>query len=138
MNARSLSVAVVGAPYLNKNGSNRASEIKFCSSGERLELRPEPRNRYDEHAIAVFSERGVQIGYVASERAVLVGSWLRAGEEVVALFQEEAPWGAVARIGVGGPPTMVGPSSFKPRPVVWQEGVDPDPGFWPDDIPDDD
>lgn len=135
---RSLSVAIVGAPYPNKDGSNRAFETKLCSLGEQLELRPEPRNPHDEHAIGVWSARGVQIGYVSSERAVLVGSWLRTGEGVVALFQDEAPWGSVARVGVGGTPDLPKPNALREVANTSAEGVDIDPGFWPDEVPPDD
>ena len=134
---RSLSVSIVGAPYPNKDGSNRASEIKFTTPGEVLELRPEPRNPHDEHAIAVFSPRGAQIGYISSERAVLVGSWLRTGQEVVALFQQETPWGAMARVGLGGAPDLPPPVAIAAPPPPLGQGVDEDPGFYPDEAYDD-
>lgn len=63
-----LSLAVVGAQYPNRDGSDRRFEILLCTPGEPVELVPEPRNRHDENAVAVRSARGVQIGYLTAER----------------------------------------------------------------------
>lgn len=101
-----LSVAIVGASYNNKDGTNRRTEIAFCDVGEPLELRPEPRNPHDEHAIAVFSCRGFQIGYIASARAVFLKKLMRAGKRIDAVFQDVAPCGAIARVGVDESPTL--------------------------------
>jgi hypothetical protein len=103
---RQLSVAIVGADHLNNNGGNRRSEIAFCDPGEMLAFKPEPNNPFDEHAIAVFSARGFQIGYVASQRAVFLKSCMRAGAELAAVFQDVAPWGAVARVGLNCAPIL--------------------------------
>ena len=85
---KNLSIAIVGITYPNKGkGPTRLFELKLCKPGEPLELRPEPKNKHDEHAIAVFSCRGVQLGYLSSERAVLIGTRLRNGIEVLAVFQ---------------------------------------------------
>ena len=132
--ARELSIAVVGAPYPNKDGSNRQFEVKLSSPGDCVELLPEPKNRYDEHAVAVFSVRGVQIGYISSERAPLVGSLLRAGHDLAAVFQEETPWGAVIRVGIDREPVL---PSAKPLAAPVQPAMisDEDVGFWPDEDP---
>jgi hypothetical protein len=45
----------------------------LCASGDLVELRHKPRNPYDENAVAVWSERGVQLGYVCAKRALLIG-----------------------------------------------------------------
>jgi hypothetical protein len=103
---RQLSVAIVGANYPNADGGNRRSEIAFCDPGEPLTLVPEPKNEHDEHAIAVFSARGFQIGYVSSQRAVYLKKLMRDGHEVEAVFQEIAPYGAIARVGVDCVPTL--------------------------------
>jgi hypothetical protein len=134
--ARQFSVAIVGANYPNKDGGNRRSEIAFCTAGESLELRPEPRHQHDEHAIAVFTIRGFQIGYVASQRAVFLKGLLRSGHVLQAIFQDVATFGAIARVGVDGPPTLP-PATEKPDRDV-DKFTDPDPEFWPDELPPDD
>lgn len=64
-----LSLAVVGIPYPNADGSSRIDELALCRRGECVELRLEPQNEHDSRAIAVFSARGAQIGYVTAQRA---------------------------------------------------------------------
>lgn len=135
-----LSVAIVGANYANKDGGNRRTEIAFCDPGEPVELRPEPKNPHDEHAIAAFSARGFQIGYVSSARAVLLGGLLRDGHVLTAIFQDVAPWGAIARVGVDSEPVL--PTAVEK--AADEDGEeeprfsDDDAGFWPDYIPPDD
>lgn len=137
MAERELSVAVVGAAYPNKDGGNRRTEITFCDPGQSLELRPEPRNKHDEHAIAVFSARQFQIGYVASERAVFLGGLLREGHTLHAVFQEVAPWGAIARIGVDGPPTDLPPPRDRRTQTSDEYSQVSSDDFFPDELPPD-
>lgn len=134
-----MSLAVVGAPFANKDGSNRQFEIKLCSPGEAVYLRPEAKNKYDPRAVAVFSVRDVQIGYVRAERAGLVRSWFSNSRDFEAVFQEETPWGAVIRVALDGAPLTIPPPGNWARPNAGsvEEWVDPDPGFWPDDAPPD-
>ncbi|MBB5697022.1 HIRAN domain-containing protein [Sphingomonas yantingensis] len=134
---RQFSVAVVGANHPNANGGNRRSEIAFCDPGERLELVPEPKNEHDEHAIAVFSARNFQIGYVASQRAVLLKKYMNDGHELTAIFQNVATWGAIARVGVDCQPTLP-PTREAEIEAEHAEEPDADPPFWPDYIPPDD
>ncbi|WP_233491735.1 hypothetical protein, partial [Blastococcus sp. TBT05-19] len=49
-------------------------------------------------------------------------------------YQEEAPWGAVARVAIGGAPDLPKPNTFSDRAASRGEGVDPDPGFYPDPV----
>jgi hypothetical protein len=63
---KALSLAIVGIDYPNKRGPARRFELEICQPGEPIELRSEPNNPHDEHAIAVFSCRGIQLGYLAS------------------------------------------------------------------------
>lgn len=97
-----LSLAVVGASHANADGSNRRFEILLCSPGEPVELRREPRNKADPHAIAVFSSRGVQIGYVTAERAPWTGNKMAAGADVRAVFQCATHFGALIRVNLEG------------------------------------
>ncbi len=120
---RQFSIAIVGAGYPNKSGPGRRFEIALCSPGEILELRPEPNNRFDRRAIAVYSSRGIQIGYVRAEQAQLIGTELRRGG-VTAVFQRTDAWGATARVATGGLRPVL------PEPGR-QESVE-DPDWWPD------
>jgi hypothetical protein len=122
---RQLSVAIVGITYPNKaKGPTRLFELALCVPGERVELRPEPKNEHDEHAIAVFSARGVQLGYLPSERAVLIGSIMRRGVEVRAIFQALADTVAWCRVAFDEDPVL--------PPVANQAKVEDD-DFYPDD-----
>ena len=129
--ARGMTLPVVGIAYLNADGSNRQFEVMTCVPGEAVSLEPEPRNKHDRFAIAVKSVRGVQIGYLPAERAPWIGSMIRAGREISAIFQQATPYGAAIRLAMDGH-----------TPVLPEEpAVDPlpaDDGFWADYIPPDD
>jgi hypothetical protein len=127
---RAQSFAIVGIDYPNKRGPARRFELGICKPGEAVELRPEPGNKYDEHAIAVFSCRGVQLGYLASERAILIGTLGRQGHTASAIFQALEPKVGWIRVAFDGEePTLPIPRSAEPA-----LGVD---GFWPDPLYDD-
>lgn len=107
MSEYELTLAVVGIGYKNADNTLRAAELIKCAIGEPVELRLEPHNKKDRNAIAVFSARGVQIGYVTAERAPHIGKLLRSGQDVAAVFQELDTTAAYvrARFG-GGKPTL--------------------------------
>ena len=63
---RELRSKVVGVTKRNDDGSDRQRLIARCLSGDRLELRPEHDNPYDEYAVAVCRADGAQIGYLGS------------------------------------------------------------------------
>lgn len=128
--ARHLSARVVGVAHPNKDGSNRRFEIMLCNPGEAVELRPEPKNPADPHAVAVYSCRGTQLGYLTAERAPWIGSILNSGREIIAIFQEAAHWGAVIRLATDGERPVLPP----PKAPI----QNPDDEFWPDFIPPDD
>lgn len=121
---RQISLAIVGVQHPNKRGPSRRFDLALCCPGDPLELRPEPSNPRDPRAIAVFSERDVQLGYISAERASLIGKRIRDGA-VVAVFQEATQWGAIARIGFDGVP---------PALPVARASVNEDPDFYPDDV----
>jgi len=60
---------IVGESRRNADGSNRQTEIRRCRAGDAVSLCCEPDNPYDRNAVAVFSKRGIQIGYLSSEHA---------------------------------------------------------------------
>ena len=99
-----LSLAVVGIDYPNadRSRSNRRYELLLCAPGEPMMLVPEPRNPHDPRAVAVFSSRGVQVGYLTAERAPWIGARLRGGEGVAAVFQGLGDRAAYVRVRFGG------------------------------------
>jgi hypothetical protein len=112
-----LTTSIVGIDFPNddKSKSNRRMECMLCAPGDPVELRPEPKNPFDSNAVAIWSERGVQLGYVSAERAPLIGK--RMGQdEVTAVFQAIHGSGAYIRIRFGGGlPTLPDPVPDIPR-----------------------
>lgn len=133
MGLPAMSLAVVGVQYPNKDKSNRQFEIAVCKPGESVELRPEPKNIADENAVAVFSQRGVQIGYLTAERCGRIGAMIRQGREMHAVFQREAQHGASIRVAFDGelPIVDLNPSPFVRAPLR-AEGADPETDLYPD------
>jgi hypothetical protein len=127
---RELSLAVVGLNFANRDRSNRRFEMALCAPGEPVELRLEPKNPADPNAVAVFSARGVQLGYLTAERAPWIGAKLRNGEEHRAVFQEPSPTAAWIRIRFGGDaPTL--PPTRPAKPPIDDFPADAEP---PDDF----
>ncbi|TYC93022.1 HIRAN domain-containing protein [Novosphingobium sp. BW1] len=132
MRSGRLSLAVVGADYPNKTGPSRRFEIALCGPGEPVELRLEPENPADPRAVAVYSDRGVQLGYLTADRAPWIGAMLSRGRVITAIFQEQARYGAVVRVAFDGEAP-----ELPERATVAEESAgvdaDQDPGWWPDD-----
>ncbi|WP_174298122.1 HIRAN domain-containing protein [Sphingomonas bacterium] len=124
-----LSLAVVGIDFPNRDGSNRRFELLQCNPGDPVGLRPEPRNPHDRFAVAVLSARGHQIGYLTAERAPWIGGRLRAGEEVIAVFQEVSGSAATIRIAFGGRVPTLPPARDQPPPAD-DFPPDPDGPLW--------
>lgn len=113
------STAVVGIQYPNDDKSDRRFEALLCKPGDVVRLVPEPRNKYDPRAVAVVSERGVQLGYLGAERCGWIGGRLAAGETCIAIFQTVDTYTAMIRLRFGGDrPTLPAP---RWRPQVWDE-----------------
>ena len=142
--SRAFSLAIVGADHPNKGKSpTRRFEIALCPPGELVELRREPENPKDERAIAVYSCRGVQLGYITAERAPFVGKLMREAEAeklpVRAVFQEAADFGAWLRVTFDGSEPVPPPPAARRAPAnTLDPGVDPDPDFYPDFVPPED
>ncbi|WP_164521761.1 HIRAN domain-containing protein [Sphingomonas sp. ABOLE] len=119
-----MSLSVVGADYANKRGPTRRFEIAMCIPGEPTELRPEPGNPADPQAVAVYSARGIQIGYLTAERAPWIGSMIRNGREMAAIFQAPTPYGALVRLAFDGDRPELPPAHEPVQEVDW-DGVDP-------------
>lgn len=104
-----MSLAVVGMRFPNRDKakSNRQFEMLLCKPGDPVELRPEPKNPKDERAVAVFSERGIQLGYLTAERCGRIGGMIRAGREVRAVFQAATEFGPWIRAAFDGEEPIV-------------------------------
>ena len=61
------SLNIVGESFSNAGGQSRHVEIKHYREGEPVTLRAEPDNEFSDQAIAVFSCRNVQLGYIGAE-----------------------------------------------------------------------
>jgi hypothetical protein len=123
-----ISLAVVGADYLNKRGPTRRFELAMCTPGETVLLVLEPENPKDENAVAVYSCRDVQIGYLSAERAPRIRQLILQGSDVKAIFQSHERFGGYIRVSFDGNDPVL--------PPVFDS--DPDPDFFPDPIYDDD
>jgi len=133
-----MSLAVVGADHANRDGSDRRFEILLCKPGEVVELRPEPRNRHDSRAVAVFSARGVQIGYLTAERCGRIGGLIGAGIEIDAVFQKQTPFGAWIRVAFNGETPTVALEEPEGNAVrETRSSFDHDTSFFPDPVWDD-
>lgn len=117
-----ITLPIKGIDYPNKRGPTRRFAVDLLAPGDSVELRPEPKNPEDEHAIAVYSLEGVQMGYLPAERAPYVGTMMRRGE-VEAIFQGRGPFAAFVRIGFDEKPTLPPPSEPAPPAQDW----------WPDE-----
>lgn len=135
-----LSLAVVGINYPNKSGPTRRFELAAMKPGESVDLVPEPKNRCDENAVAAFSARGIQVGYLASERAAWIVRLIRARHEVRAVYQGLDPHCGWIRVAFDGEKPVLPPGAEDrpptppPRPHPNRVSAD----FYPDFIPPDD
>ena len=123
-----LSLAVVGLAHSNddKAKSNRQFEARICAPGETVHLVRDPRNAHDPSAVAVFSARHIQLGYLSAERCGWIGAKIGEGQIIEAVFQSVQGNVAIirARIG-GGAPTL-------PLPRPSDEPAIDDDDFYPD------
>lgn len=129
-----MSLTVVGGLHPNKDGSNRLFEMAMCLPGEPVQLVREPRNPVDANAVAVFSARGFQLGYLSAERCGWIGARIAQGEDIRAVFQFASGGVAVLRVSFSGTP----PSLPEAPPAAAPQPTADDSGFYPDEIPDDD
>ena len=78
-NAKIVRYAVSGEAQVNRDGSRRQRIIRGCRVGDELLLVREPKNPYDENAVALFTLRRQQVGYIPMEVSQAVASSLDAG-----------------------------------------------------------
>lgn len=72
-------IDISGESFVNSDGSHRQDEISKCDIGEAITLRHDPMNKFDSSAVAVYSVRGVQMGFIpkshkAIRRRVIAGN----------------------------------------------------------------
>lgn len=97
-----LSLAVVGADHPNAKGPPRRFGLNLCRPGDPIHLEREPKNKADPQAVAVFDQRGIQLGYLTAERAPWIGGMIANGREIAAIFQQQTQYGAVIRVAFDG------------------------------------
>ncbi len=104
-----LSLAVVGARFDNQaqgKPTGSQTEILLCEPGEKVTLVPEPANRHDRNAIAVFSSREVRSATLSPiGRCIIHKAW-EAAREVRAIFQEAIVGGAAIRVAFDRDPVL--------------------------------
>jgi len=115
MDESTTSIAGIDPPNEDKSKSNRRMECMLCAPGEVVELRLKPTDPFENNAVAIFSERGTQLGYVSAERAPLISKRAKEGE-AIAVFQAMHGSGAYIRIRFeGGMPTLPDPVPDVPK-----------------------
>ena len=103
-----------------------------------VELRLRLANRPDDNAAAIVSDRGMYLGYVSAERALLIGKRMKESQ-TVAVFQAMHGSGVYIRIRfAGGVPTQPRPrcSETLPTPLglaCASTGVRSPRAFYPDE-----
>lgn len=100
MAAGDFSLRVVGERFANEDGTSRQEEIGRLAIGESVDLVREPENPHDPSAVAVWSGRGVRIGYLGADRCGWVGSKIDRGLDVTAIVERVAPAGQAGYLGV--------------------------------------
>ena len=81
------SLPAVGEWYDNEDGTSRQLELAECQRGEKLELVREPENPHDPHAVAIFTPRGIRVGYLRRDRALWIGAKIDRGYDVRAIVE---------------------------------------------------
>jgi len=112
-----LTTSIVGIDFPNEDQSKCSGRMEgmLCAPGDLIELRLEPTNPFDANAVAIFSDRGTQLGYVSAERAPLIGKRMKE-DDATAVFQAMHGNGAYIRIRFGGGlPTLPDPVPDVPK-----------------------
>lgn len=92
-----------------------------------VRLEREPKNPVDPHAVAVFSVRGVHLGYLRAEQAPWIGGMIVNGREVVAVFQRAADFGCWIRVAFDGEHPSIEDVTEAPSKEI-------EPDWYPDEI----
>lgn len=79
---------LVGERFENRDGTSRQEELEQCSVGEPVTLERETDNPVDPGAVAVFSARGRQIGYLGADRATFIRGKIDRGFDLRAIIAQ--------------------------------------------------
>lgn len=79
---------VAGVAHRNRNSSDRQKILERCTVGEELRLVPEPDNRFDPNAVAIYRGNGEQLGYLGRRLAEEMHGWMNKGEHWSAVLME--------------------------------------------------
>lgn len=87
MGYNDFSLPACGEWFDNEDGTSRQEELALCRPGDEVQLVREPDNPHDRMAVAIFSTRGIRVGYLKRDRAVWIGSKIDRGYEVRAIVE---------------------------------------------------
>lgn len=103
------SLPACGEQFDNEDGTSRQAELARCQAGDWLDLVREPDNPHDPMAVAIFTDRGVRVGYLRRDRAQWIGSKIDRGYAVGAIVErikgahlDGATLGLVMRVNLDG------------------------------------
>lgn len=103
------SLPAIGERHDNEDSTSRQEELARCEPGEAVRLVREPENPHDRMAVAVFSCRGIKVGYLKRDRAAWIGSKIDRGYDVRAIVErvkgshlDGATLGLVMRVNMEG------------------------------------
>ncbi|MEO7467810.1 MAG: hypothetical protein ABIV36_12405 [Sphingobium limneticum] len=103
-------LAIEGADYPNHRGAERRAEIAMCRPGDPLTFRRLRGPVGGKRSVGVYSERGVQLGYVGPDDLAQMPGLASIGR---AIFQSADTWGCVIRATADGST----PALPTPRPA---------------------
>lgn len=84
---RQFITAAKGEGFPNSDGSSRQAAIAELRPGEVIRLIPEPHNRRDSKAVALFTTGDRQIGYLSRDVARLVAAAADRGQTATACVE---------------------------------------------------
>lgn len=103
------SLAAVGCWYDNEDGTSRQDELRLLKVGEEIALLREPDNPHGRNAVAIYTARGIRVGYVGKERSTWIASKIDRDYPVRAIVQRvkgrdlpDATLGLVMRVNMEG------------------------------------
>ena len=108
--------------------TSKSNRRMLCAPGVAIELRFEPSNPFDNNAVAIFSERGTQLGYVSAEQASLIGKRIAEGEAIAVFQTMHGSRVLTLPDPVPDAPTRPPPRQARPvqRPVYAPDAFEPD------------
>ncbi|WP_088183551.1 hypothetical protein [Sphingobium sp. Z007] len=108
-------LAIGGADYPNHRGRERRAEIAQCRPGDPLTFRRLRGPAGGKRSVGVYSERGVQLGYVDPDDLAQMPGLASIGR---AIFQSADTWGCVIRATADGSTPVMPPPRAQPKLIV--------------------